>query len=329
MTHELSPCNNCAGASAPCSCHDCREQTFVPGESRTITVKRTSNVVHTCEVTSNQRYGIDLGLLIAPKVLEENNKNELVLLYFSGDAHVFVEKGGLLRAGERAWLTVSGMGKDGVLVTLPLMNGDLITSDDEKNGLTRAIPRAKLLEFPDKTLLTITFKVSTCSNSCDNELIVYPEQTCTLRKPYRDETTFDDQTLGKWVRGPGAADPTDLSYLFQGTGFILKNMTWSTSGIGIVLWRSFHELEINHKYRFSIAVRRGSIYDPLPILSLRLNDVDQTAPEQLADLVNWKTLFFDFVVTSLPVTLAIYSHQNRGIEGNDTDLDNLLVEEIP
>ncbi len=131
-------------------------------------------------MTSNQSYGIDLSTLIAPKILEENNRNELDLRNFPGDARVFVEKGGLIRAGERAWLVVTGAGKNGVPVTLKLMDGDLISIDDEKNGLTRSIPRARLLEFPHNALLTITLKVSTCHNSCDNELIVYPEQTCTL-----------------------------------------------------------------------------------------------------------------------------------------------------
>ncbi len=327
MTSELSPCNNHAGGSASCSCHDCREQTFIPGESRTITVKRTSTSTHTCEVTSKQSYGLDLSTLIAPQVLEANSRHELELRSFPGDAQVFVEKGGLIRAGETAWLLVTGIGNNGVLVTHKLMDGDLITADDEKSGLTRFIPREKLLDFSHKTVLTVTLKVSTCHNSCDNELVVYPELVLTLLKPYRDLTTFDDQTLGKWAAGAGASDPRDLNYVPHGTGFILQNVTFS-DGIGAIVWRLFHDLEIGRKYRFSVCVKRANAGDPAPRISLRMNDVDHTNPVQLTDILSWKILSFDFVPTSLPVKLEVYNYQGGGAQGNDTQLDNLLVEDI-
>lgn len=327
MTQELSPTNNSAGVTAPCACHDCRADTFTPGETRTITVRRTSTSTHTCEVISDQKYGIDLGTLLAPQVLEANSKNELDLRNFSGDPRVFVEKGGLIHAGERAWLTVTGEGKGGAPVTIPLMAGDLITANDEENGLSRFIPRAKLLEFPDKTLLTITFKVTTCSNSCDNELIVFPERKLTFRKPYRDLTTFDDRTLGKWTAGAGASDPRDLSYAPQGAGFSLLNVTYS-DGVGAILWRLFYDLEVNQKYRFSVSVKRSNAVGPAPRLSLRMNDVDQTGVAQITDTVNWSVLSFDFVPTSLPVKLEVYNHQGGGLAGNDTLMDNLLVEGI-
>ncbi|WP_395611256.1 hypothetical protein [Pseudomonas sp. B22129] len=326
MTHELSPCNNHAGGSAPCSCHDCREQTFIPGESRTITVKRTSTSTHTCEVTSNQSYGIDLSTLVATKFLEANSVGILDLRSFQGPAHVFMEKGGLIRAGERVWWFITGMGVNGALVTFKLMDGDVMTVDDERDGLKRAIPRDKLLEFRHKALLTATLKVSTCHNSCDNELIVYPEQTCTLFKPYLKHTTFYDNTYGGWTVGSAASHPLDLSIVTLADGTTaLQNITNGPNGIGPYLSKTFTDLEPGRPYQFSAEVKQAYLSNgQTPCYALNVDGVELARANILDDKA-FITITGSFTATSSTHLLELASRVGVGPLGNDTDLKSLTV----
>ena len=254
---------------------------------------------------------------------------------FIGDAHItvnderFDEAWWFALVGQCGWLECIGTKEDGSSYTIKVMSAELITLADVNNGLTRVLARSDLIKFRDKTPLTIFFKVSADGSSVADEAIVFPELKLTFRSYYRDLTDFDNQSLGKWAIGAGAPDARDISFEPQGTGYAVKNYTYSANNVGPILWRVFDDLEEDRTYRFSVRVRRFNYANPTPKLSLRENGQDRTSVVELISPQDWQSLSFTFKASSAPVRLEIYSHElDRGKTGNDYLMDDFLVEEI-
>jgi len=299
-----------------------------PGVTRTVTVRRT--VTRVCEVITDLNFNVP-AQLPTPKVREAKS-GVLDLRTFAGDATVIVKKWAFMEARHNVWLDCKGTLKDGSAYTFDLIANKSLTATDVKNGLSRAIPRKELEKFPDHA--TLTFELKTRVDACgeNGPLVVCPALKVTLRKPYRDLTDFNDQTLGRWTIGSGAPDPRDITIvsLAKGpdgkAGYSARDYSFSQRNAGPILQRVFDDLYSGDTYRFSVKVRRdGDLYET-PKLTLRQDSVDKTPVLNVVG-VDWHTLSFTFVAGAAPVLLDLCSHETSG-NGNDWYMDDFLVESV-
>lgn len=252
---------------------------------------------------------------------------------FTGNATITLAKYWFSQAGQRGWLSITGLRVDGSSYTINVMVGELITNSDVNNGLSRVVLRSELLKFRDESPLKIVFKTTTDGSSHVGEAITFPDLNLNFRTSYRDLTDFNDRTLGLWTIGTGAPDSRDITIEYMGVGpdgrpdYAVRDFTYSSSqNVGPILQRRFADLENGYSYRFSARVRRHSVVNPTPKLSLRKDAVQQTQVLELVD-VAWHTLSFTFVAGAAPVLLDLYSSEGSG-SGNDWFMDDFLVEGI-
>ncbi|KAF1021513.1 MAG: hypothetical protein GAK37_03461 [Pseudomonas sp.] len=272
--------------------------------------------------------------LPTPKVVQAT-AGVLDLRTFTRDATVTVENWWFMLAGQKGWLTCTGIKEDGAAYSIRVMVAEDISATDVANGLSRVLERAELEKFRDKSSVKIVFEVTPDGSSKPSDAVVFPELELAFRKHYRDLTSFNNQSLGKWRIGYGAPDPRDISFQYLGVGpdgkpdYVVKNYTYSAENICPILLRTFDDLENGHTYQFAAKACRFNSANPTPKLSLREGSVDKTQVVELIQPMVWVTLKFTFVAGEAPVTLAIYSHERDSRRsGNDYLMTDLLVEEV-
>jgi hypothetical protein len=135
-----------------------------------------------------------------------------------------------------------------------------------------------------------------------------------------DLTTFDH--WNGWVRGP-AGSARDLTLRHEQGNWRLNNYTHAENSAGVVIQKTFTNLEINANYRFHVGLVRYDGRYAYPILSLLVNGGAITSPLSLTSRV-WTTLWGNFVATSSTMTVQVYSHVNTG-NGNDWEGDNFQI----
>lgn len=135
-----------------------------------------------------------------------------------------------------------------------------------------------------------------------------------------DVTTFDH--WNGWVAGPAAARG-DLTLRYEQGNWRLNNYTYSQNSAGVVMQKTFHNLEVNGLYRFYVALVRYDGRYAYPILSLMVDGVAITSPIHITSKT-WTTLWGDFHATASQMTLQIYSHLSTG-NGNDWEGDNFRL----
>lgn len=296
---------------------------------KTTKIRRT--VTRVCEVLTDLHFNEPVHLYAAE--VPEANGDVLDLRTFSGDTTVILKKWSFMEVGEKGWLEVKGVLKDGSPHTVHLMTGEPITADEVENGLSRVLAREALQKFSDGSELIIVFRTSV--NACAEEgpVIAFPELRLHLKLYcYQDLTNFDDRTLGLWIPGTGVVDPEDITFEHLdigpdgNPGVAMCNNTHTNYSNGTILQRLFNDLESGYTYQFSASVRRRNVGQSSPKLSLRKDRIEQVAVLELTDF-DWHTLSFTFVMGADPILLDIYSHEASGV-GNDWYTENLLVESV-
>ena len=97
--------------------------------------------------------------LPTPKITQAPDDKVLELAAFIGDATTTLAKWPHSAEGQKVWLHAEGT-KNGTLETITLYDGKAITQQEAERGLSTFLPRARLLQLTDKTLLTLIAKVA-------------------------------------------------------------------------------------------------------------------------------------------------------------------------
>ncbi|WP_221178469.1 Ig-like domain-containing protein, partial [Pseudomonas frederiksbergensis] len=139
-----------------------------------------------------------------------------------------------------------------------------------------------------------------------------------------DLTTFEDGTFGGWQRGP-ATDPQDWSISFGEGNHRAFNNTHSNNSAGVVLTKTFQNMKIGQRYRFSIDVIRRNLGRYTPSLSLSTTQGALTQP--VTPSPSWSPIRGDFTAETNIMEFMIVSHVASG-DGNDYEVDNLTITTI-
>jgi len=97
--------------------------------------------------------------LPTPKVTQAPDDQVLELAAFIGDATTTLAKWPHSAEGQKIWLHAEGT-RNGSPETITLYDGKAITQQEAERGLSTFLPRARLLQLTDKTLLTLIAKVA-------------------------------------------------------------------------------------------------------------------------------------------------------------------------
>ncbi|KJZ63206.1 Ig-like domain-containing protein [Pseudomonas fluorescens] len=97
--------------------------------------------------------------LPTPKVTQAPDDQVLELAAFIGDATTTLAKWPHSAEGQKVWLHAEGT-RNGSLETITLYDGKTITQLEAERGLSTFLPRARLLQLTDKSLLTLIAKVA-------------------------------------------------------------------------------------------------------------------------------------------------------------------------
>lgn len=135
-----------------------------------------------------------------------------------------------------------------------------------------------------------------------------------------DLTTFDH--WNGWVKGP-AGDPHDLTLRFEQGNWRLNNYTYSNRSAGVIMYKTFTNLEVNGLYRFATYLARFDGRYAYPILSLMVDGVAITSPISITSH-SWTSVWGNFYATSSTMTVQIYSHLATG-NGNDWEGENFQI----
>lgn len=146
--------------------------------------------------------------------------------------------------------------------------------------------------------------------------------------PFEDLTTFTNGNWNHWEKGDAIKDARDLLLVNSNGNECLENITYSRDSSGVVLIKTFDQLEAGLRYEFGLSVRRLNNYNPVPVLSLQTSSGPVTAQTTITDL-SWHPLKGEFMADASTMQLWIYSHEpDIGIRGNDYGLDDILVREL-
>lgn len=135
----------------------------------------------------------------------------------------------------------------------------------------------------------------------------------------RDTADFNYRDLKNWVWG-GAGGASDLSF-YVGSGrnyYALNNYTYTMHSHGVVLQKSFNNLQPGAMYRYQFAVARQDGRHDYPVLRLRTSTGAATAYQTISSF-SWIVLDLYFTPNAPEVTLYLDNGQPSG-NGNDYDM---------
>ena len=135
----------------------------------------------------------------------------------------------------------------------------------------------------------------------------------------KDTANFNHRHLQGWVWG-GAGGANDFSF-YVGAGrnyYALNNYTYTMNSHGVVLYKSFSNLQPGATYRYQFAVARQDGRFDYPVLRVRTSTGAATAYQTISAF-NFIILDLYFVPNVPEVTLYLDNAQPSG-QGNDYDM---------
>jgi hypothetical protein len=131
-----------------------------------------------------------------------------------------------------------------------------------------------------------------------------------------DITNFNNRHFNGWATGP-AIQPRDLTFHFNHGSYVLNNYTYTNWSSGVLLYKTFYNLQPNVTYYFTIRIARFYPQFTAPLIRLR---TDQSAGQAwtIATAV-MNNLTIAFSSTTPQLTLYIDSLEASG-NGNDWDM---------
>jgi hypothetical protein len=135
----------------------------------------------------------------------------------------------------------------------------------------------------------------------------------------KDTANFHYRAWQDWAWG-GAGSASDFSF-YVGYGrnyYALNNYTYTMHSHGVVLQKSFYNLQPGAMYRYQFAVARQDGRHDYPVLRLRTS-TGAASPYQTISSFNWIVLDLYFTPNVPEVTLYLDSGQPSG-NGNDYDM---------
>ncbi|MGY1889319.1 carbohydrate binding domain-containing protein [Pseudomonas sp. SDT291_1_S447] len=139
----------------------------------------------------------------------------------------------------------------------------------------------------------------------------------------RDFTSFTGGNWNGWVAGPNV-HPTDLRFKTYDGNWVLENITSTDQSDGIIIQKTFSNVQPRYQYRFSIkAIRSNSKYTA-PSLSIRAAGTIIAGPTEISSSSQWITLSGNFIPTTTDITVDVYSHVST-TNGNDYRIDDIEI----
>jgi hypothetical protein len=131
-----------------------------------------------------------------------------------------------------------------------------------------------------------------------------------------DITNFHYRGFNGWAGG-SAIQPRDLTFHFNHGQYVLNNYTYTNWSSGVLLYKTFYNLQPNVNYTFTIRIARFYPQFVAPLIKLR---TDQSAGQAWSiGTAAMSNLTITFKPTTPQLTLYIESLEASG-SGNDWDM---------
>jgi hypothetical protein len=129
-------------------------------------------------------------------------------------------------------------------------------------------------------------------------------------------TNFNNGHYNGWAKG-SAIQPRDLTFHFNHGQYVLNNYTYTNWSSGVLLYKTFYNLQPNVTYSFTIRIARFYPQFVAPLIRLR---TDQSAGQAWSiGTATMNNLTIAFSSTTPQLTLYIESLEASG-SGNDWDM---------
>ncbi|WP_090201951.1 carbohydrate binding domain-containing protein [Pseudomonas asplenii] len=301
-------------------------EAVIHGIGKTVPINYT--VTGSCKVATSADLNLQISMPVRLPipVVPQAIKDLLDLRTFTGNASVTVERWWFILPGQRVWLSGVGTGKDGLPYTLKILQGLVVTAAHVLHGLNEPLLRSQLDRLQNVSTLRFTCKVTADGSTHESEAVVFPVLTLTVRLPFDDLTTFDNNNWNGWQKGPAAADPRDLVIKHEDGNWFLYNWTYTDRSNGVFLYRDYRGLEPGMRYEFSIYIRRVNNVPSAPMVSLLVEGRTLVGPVTISQ-EHWQTMKGVFTATATTMRLQLYNHVATGL-GNDYAVDNVRVREL-
>ncbi|MGY2237392.1 carbohydrate binding domain-containing protein [Pseudomonas gingeri] len=229
----------------------------------------------------------------------------------------------LIDVGQKVWLVLEGFSYN-----YTLWDAFPVSPEWIRTGYAEIpVPASYLNKLGNNSSLLATPRVTFDHSSVVANATVFPLRIVTVQNQSSviiiiDNTSFENNTTGRWTRGNGAAN----SYFATALGNrVLRCPTTSANNSGAVLTQTF-QLTPNRRHRFHCQVRRYQELEARPLLTLRVNGTVIHGPVTIQG-TNWTTLSGEFTPTSSSTTLALWSELATSA-GNDFDVNYIALESI-
>lgn len=222
-----------------------------------------------------------------------------------------------IEVGQPTTLHICGYNRDGSTMMQLIVDKEPVTQDEYVKGWSRDISWEHFQGLLDRSHLMFVFQVPLENGECGCPDL-FPPLSLEIVLRYEDVTTFSAKdgtdNWNGWMRGEAAADPRDLTVRQDGNGYALFSNTFTSRSSGVLLSKSFQDLEVGRVYTFGIDVRRWINRYAVPVLSLESSAGVIVPPTEITSAVN--RLEGSFTADSSQMDLEIVSHIATGM-GND------------
>ncbi|EJM78712.1 MULTISPECIES: hypothetical protein [unclassified Pseudomonas] len=222
-----------------------------------------------------------------------------------------------IEVGQPTTLHICGYNRDGSTMMQLIVDKEPVTQDEYVKGWSRDISWEHFQGLLDRSHLMFVFQVPLENGECGCPDL-FPPLSLEVVLRYEDVTTFSAKdgtdNWNGWMRGEAAADPRDLTVRQDGNGYALFSNTFTSRSSGVLLSKSFQDLEVGRVYTFGIDVRRWINRYAVPVLSLESSAGVIVPPTEITSAVN--RLEGSFTADSSQMDLEIVSHIATGV-GND------------
>lgn len=222
-----------------------------------------------------------------------------------------------IEVGQPTTLHICGYNRDGSTMMQLIVDKEPVTQDEYVKGWSRDISWEHFQGLLDRSHLMFVFQVPLENGECGCPDL-FPPLSLEIVLRYEDVTTFSAKdgtdNWNGWMRGEAAVDPRDLTVRQDGNGYALFSNTFTSRSSGVLLSKSFQDLEVGRVYTFGIDVRRWINRYAVPVLSLESSAGVIVPPTEITSAVN--RLEGSFTADSSQMDLEIVSHIATGV-GND------------
>ncbi|MHC8366015.1 sugar-binding protein [Pseudomonas sp. ZT5P21] len=229
------------------------------------------------------------------------------------------------KVGQPTTLCVYGENDDGSIRMELLVDREPLTQDEYLKGWSRIISWEFLQGLLHGSHLTFVFQVPLGDNggTCPD---LFPPLSLVIHVLYQDITTFsaDDGTdnWNRWMRGEAGVDLRDLIVAPDGSGYALFNKTHTNKSAGVLLRKTFHNLQVGRVYNFGIDVSRWIGRYEKPKLSLVAGNVVIVPPTEITSEI--RQLEGWFTAGSSQMELTIDNDEVSGL-GNDFSISRIWL----